>query len=111
MKTSLIKSMAMASGLASLAVFSVVPAMAEAEYPAPVAQSIQNTKTSAEVRAEYQQAVKDGTLRNLSESGDTPVIKFKSAGAPASTLTRDVVRADTIEWLRLNRGDVEMGSR
>ena len=67
MRTSLIKTMAMASGLASLAVFSVVPAMADSSYDyylAPAAQSIESTKTRAEVRAEYQQAVMDGTLRN-----------------------------------------------
>lgn len=113
MKTSLIKTIAMASGFASLAAFSVAPAMADGsyDYPAPAAQSIESTKTRAEVRAEVQQAVKDGTLRELSDSGETPVITFMSAGAPASTLTREAVRADTIEWLRLNRADVEMGSR
>ena len=109
MNTSLSKTMAVSLGLASLAVFSVVPAMAEADYPAPVAHSIESIKTSAEVRAEYQQAVKDGTLRNQSDSGETQMIT--SAAAPASTLTRDDVRADTIEWLRLHRGDVDMGSR
>lgn len=112
MKTSLIKIMAMASGLASLAVFSVVPAMADHhDDPSPAAQSIQSTKTRAEVRTEYLQAVKDGTLPNLSEAGETPAINSMSAKAPASTLTREAVRADTIEWLRLHQSDVQMGGQ
>lgn len=110
MKTSFIKSMA--TGAAALAAFSVVPAMADHhDDPSPAAQS-QSTKTRAEVRAEYLQAVKDGTLPNISEAGETPVISAMSAKAPTSTLTREAVRADTIEWLRLHRGDeVQMGSQ
>lgn len=112
MKTSFIKSMAMASGLASLTAFSVVPAMADHHTdPSPAEQSFQSTKTRAEVHAEYLQAVKDGTLPNISETGETFLIRPMSAKAPASNLTREAVHADTIEWLRLHRGDVQMGSQ
>ena len=114
MKTLSVRTVAMASGLASLAVLSVVPAMAEGsyDYPAPTAQSIQSTKTRADVRAEYQQAIKDGTLRNnLSDSGETPLMSFSSARVPASTLTREAVRADTVEWQRLHQSDVQMGGQ
>jgi Domain of unknown function (DUF4148) len=114
MKISLITSTAMASGFASLAFFSVAPVMAEGfiDYPGPVAQSAQSTRTRAQVRAELQQAIKDGTLQsNQPDGGGLNGDTVRSAAAPASPLTREVVRADTIEWLRLNRADLEMGSR
>ena len=111
MKTSLIKTMAMASGLASIAVLSVVPAMAEGsfEYLAPAA--IQSTTTRAEVRSEYLRAVKNGTMPLVSDRDEIRVVNSKSATSSANTLTRKDMRADTIEWLRLHRSDVQMGGQ
>ena len=82
-------------------------------------------KTRAEVRAEYLQAVKEGTLPNTTEMDETSyrtltarghAIKGGNALAKASEsgtspLTREAVRADTVEWMRLHRGDVQMGGQ
>lgn len=136
MKASLIKTMALATGFVSLTALSVVPAMAGDKDST---QSVQTGKTRAEVRAEYFQAVREGTLPNASEmdessyramtargpaikggkalaqaseSGTSPVGSSLSATAPpTSSLTREAVRADTLEWLRLNRGDMQMGGQ
>ena len=134
MKASLIKTMALATGFVSLTALSVAPAMAGDKDST---QSVQAGKTRAEVRAEYLQAVKEGTLPNTSEmdegtyramtargpaikggkalaqateSGTSPAGSSLSAMAPStSSLTREAVRADTLEWLRLHRGDMQMG--
>ena len=136
MKASLIKTMALATGFVSLTALSVVPAMAGDKDST---QSVQTGKTRAEVRAEYFQAVREGTLPNASEmdessyramtargpainggkalaqaseSGTSLVGSSLSATAPpTSSLTREAVRADTLEWLRLNRGDMQMGGQ
>ena len=136
MKASLIKTMALATGFVSLTALSVVPAMAGDKDST---QSVQTGKTRAEVRAEYFQAVRESTLPNASEmdessyramtargpaikgdkalaqaseSGTSPVGSSLSATAPpTSSLTREAVRADTLEWLRLNRGDMQMGGQ
>lgn len=135
MKASLIKTMALATGFVSLTALSVVPAMAGDKDST---QSVQAGKTRAEVRTEYFQAVREGTLPNTSEmdegtyralttakgpamkggkalaqateSGTSPAGSSLSATAPStSSLTREAVRADTLEWLRLHRGDIQMG--
>ena len=182
MKASFIKTLALASGFACLTAFAVGPAMAgdkdiaqpgktRAEVRAEYLQAVregtlpnttemdetsyraltargspikegtaiaQTGKTRAEVRAEYLQAVREGTLPNTTEMDETsyramtargPAIKdgkalaqatepgarpagsSLSATAPStSPLSREAVRADTIEWLRLHRGDLQMGA-
>ena len=133
MKASFIKTLALASGFACLTAFTVGPAMAGDKDMA------QTGKTRAEVRAEYLQAVREGTLPNTgemddrtygammarghaikggnalaqaSESGTSPAGSSLSATAPStSPLTREAVRADTLEWLRLHRGDIQMGAQ
>lgn len=65
-----------------------------------------STKTREEVTAEYLQAAKDGTLPPTRE-GDT----IMTAKLPPSTLTREAVQAETAEWLRMSRGDTQMGSK
>ena len=133
MKVSFIKTLALTSGFACLAALSVGPAMAGDKDIAP------GGKTRAEVRAEYLQAVQDGTLPNTTELDETtyrammargfstkrgnataqaPDLGSSPAGTPLSAtapstspLTREAVRADTIEWLRLHRGDVQMGGQ
>ena len=114
MKVSIIRPLALAGSLACVAAFQVVPAAAsDNDYPpAASKQSQQSTKTRAEVRSEYLQALKEGTLPSTSESDAGPFGSAISAKAPdPSPLTRQAVRADTLEWLRLNRGDVQMGGQ
>ena len=123
MKASLIKTLAVASGFACLTALSVGPAMASDKDIA------QPGKTRAEVRAEYLQAVREGTLPNTTEMDETSyramtarghatkdgnaLAQASESGAnPAgSSLTREAVRADTLEWLRLHRGDKQMGGQ
>ena len=119
MKASLIKTLALTSGFACLTAFTVGPAMAGDKDIA------QTGKTRAEVRAEYLQAVREGTLPNTTEMDETSyraltarghAIKdgkamAKASESGASPLTREAVRADTVEWMRLHRGDVQMGGQ
>ena len=173
MKASLIKTLTLASGFACLTAFTFSPAMASdkdivqtgktrAEVRAEYLQAVregtlpntsemdegtyramtargsaikgdrdiaQSGKTRAEVRAEYLQAVREGTLPNTTEMDETTyramtarghAIKDGKALAQASesganpagsSLTRETVRADTLEWLRLHRGDNQMGGQ
>ena len=133
MKASFIKTLALTSGFACLTALSVGPAMAGDKDIA------QTGKTRAEVRAEYLQAVREGTLPNTREMDETsyraltargPAIKDGKAMAQASEpgarpagsslsatapstspLSREAVRADTVEWLRLHRNDIQMGGQ
>ena len=169
MKASFIKTLALTSGFACLTAFTVGSAMAgdkdiaqtgktRAEVRAEYLQAVregtlpnttemdetsyrtvtarghamadgkviaQTGKTRGEVRAEYLQAVKEGTLPNTTEMDETSyrtvtarghAIKDGKALAKASEsgtspLTREAVRADSVEWMRLHRGDVQMGGQ
>ena len=57
-------------------------------------------------------AIQSGNaLAQASESGTSPAGSSLSATTPpTSSLTREAVRDDTREWLRPNRGDVQIGS-
>ncbi len=133
MKASLIKSLAFASGLACLTALSVGPAVAGDQNMAETA------KTRTEVRAEYLQAMREGTLPNTGEMDESTYRAMSPKGpatrgiktfaqsaesgtslaggslsataSPPNSLTREAVRADTREWLRLHRGDVQMGGQ
>ena len=123
MKASFIKTLTLSSGFACLTALSAGPAMAGDKDIAPTG------KTRAEVRAEYLQALREGTLPNTTEMDETTyramtarghAIKDEKALAQASepganpagsSLTREAVRADTLEWLRLHRGDRQMGGQ
>jgi len=108
MKVSIVRPLAVAGSLACMAAFQVMPAAAaDNDYAQASNQSQQSTKTRAEVRSEYMQALKEGTLPSNSESDFGSAMSAK-ASAPSS-LTRQEVQADTIEWLRLHRNDVQMG--
>ena len=111
MKVSIIRPLALAGSLACMAAFQVMPAAAqEDKYQFQASeQSQESTKTRAEVRSEYLKALKEGTLPSNSESDLGRDMSAKAA-APSS-LTRQEVHADTIEWLRLHGGDVQMGGQ
>lgn len=142
MKSLSIKTIAIASGLACLTGFYTVPTFA-GEYAWDYRSSVpkfQSTKTRAEVRAEYFQAVKEGTLAKpdwdtqyiASTSGSSltreqvraeysQAVKEGTLAKPdwdssfiastPSTLTREAVQAETMEWLRAQRADIQMGSK
>lgn len=119
MKALFIKTLALTSGFACLTALSVGPAVAGDKDIA------QTGKTRAEVRAEYLQAVREGTLPNTTEMDDRTYGAMMERGSAkkdgkalahasesgTSPLTREAVRADTLEWLRLHRGDIQMGGQ
>ena len=97
-----ITSSALAAGLLSLVALSGAPALAnESDYPPTAAQTMQSSKTRDEVRMEFFQARKEGRLPQVSEVSDPA--PQKSAAAPAGGLSREAVKAETIEWLRTHR--------
>ncbi len=107
MKTSSFKTLAVATGLAALTAFSGGSALAgDPDYDYVLhSKPFMGTHTRDQVRAEYAQAAKDGTLPQVSDYA-LPM----TAKARPSSLSRDAVYADTIEWLRVSRGDIQMGS-
>ena len=109
MKTSSFKKLAVATGLASLTVFQGGSALAEGfglDYNLALQDKpFVSTTTRDQVNTAYLQAAKDGTLPSV---GDYALPM--TAKAPPSAISREAVYADTIEWLRVHRGDVQMGS-
>ena len=159
MKVSIIKSLALAGSLACIAAFQAIPAAAQDnsfqdhKLAQLSEQSQQGAKTRSQVRSEYLQAVKDGTIPvyhpdsgvgSFARAASSPSTKTRaevrseylqavkdrtipvyypdsgvgsftltasSEAAALSSLTRQAVIADTIEWMRLHRGDVQMGGQ
>ncbi len=135
------KTVAIASGVASLMVFSSLSVLAEGPINYPVDKPFQSTKSRDEVRAEAVKAVVAGmlslstypesiafALTNSGISRDKVLAEYfqavkdgslqvgesyapVTATAPSSTLTRDAVLAETTEWMRAQRGDTMMGGR
>jgi Domain of unknown function (DUF4148) len=100
MKSKSFKTLAITAGLVSLSTIFSASAWADEGNWKPE-KPFESTKTVEQVRAEYFQAQKDGTLPAVGET--------YTAITPPSTLTRQAVFADTVEWLRVTRGDVMMG--
>lgn len=146
MKTLSFKTLAITSGLVSLTAFHGASAVA-GEDP-NYTPSYVSTTTREQVRAEYLEAVKDGSLPIYNEaiSGEPLIAKaspstftreqvhaeylqavkddrlaaiehegisggYLIGNAPPSTLSREAVYAETIEWLRANQADVQMGGK
>jgi hypothetical protein len=103
MKSKLFKTLAITAGLVSLSTIFTASAWADEGNWAPEKPFV-STKTVEQVRAEYFQAQKDGTLPQTAEGASIYTVT-----APPSTLSREAVVADTIEWLRMTHGDVMMG--
>jgi hypothetical protein len=102
MKTLSFKTLAVAAGLTTLTAVSAWADSLDYTYP-PIPISLEAAKTREEVRAEFFKMVQeyhrdtDGTFAGAKNP------------APENTLSRDVVAADAIEWLRVNRYDTAMG--
>ena len=107
MKTSSFKKLAVATGLASLTAFQGGSALAEGlDYNLALQDKpFVSTTTRDQVHTAYLQAAKDGSLPSVCDCA-LPM----TATAPPSNISRDAVYADTLEWLRVSRGDVQMGS-
>ena len=112
MKVSIVKPLALAGSLACMAALQAFPAAAQEVYPQEDEQLKQSAKTREEVRSEYLQALKEGAIPSNSETHEalfgSPM--WAKASAPSS-LTREQVQADAVEWMRLNSGDLDMGGR
>ena len=113
MKVSIVRPLALAGSLACMAAFVAVPAAAQDDqhYPQRSEQSQQSSLTRAQVTAEYLQAVKDGTVPVSAENAGFFGGAESSKAASASSLTRQAVIADTIEWMKLHQGDIQMGGQ
>ena len=109
MKTLTFKTLAAASGLVALASFSVIPAYADTPKDESIGTTnFESVKSRDQVREEYFQAMKEGTLAKATDSevdADTPVL----AKAVPSNLQRQDVYAETVEWLRTKGEDIGMG--
>lgn len=75
---------------------------------APGIANIASTKTRDQVREEFLQAMKGDGLPKPGDSevdADSPAL----AKAAPSNLQRQDVYAETIEWMKINSGDIGMG--
>lgn len=104
MKTLTFKTLAIASGLVALAGLSVLPVYADTPKDESLSiASFESTKSRDEVQQEYLQAMKGGSSEAYDI--DTPVI----ASAASSSVLRDDVFAETVEWMRTKGDDIGMG--
>jgi hypothetical protein len=104
MKTLTFKTLAIASGLVALAGLSVLPVYADTPKDESLGiVSFESTKSRDEVQQEYLQAMKGGSSEAYDI--DTPVI----ASAASSSVLRDDVFAETVEWMRTKGDDIGMG--
>jgi Domain of unknown function (DUF4148) len=93
-----------ASVVALAAMSGMSAAFAENEYmPKPI--DLTSNTTRAQVRAEYLQARKDGTLPQMGDAGNVIGVKAPQA----TTLTRAEVRAQAIEWAKTHHTNMESG--
>ena len=111
MKVSILKTLSLAGSLICMAALQVTPAVAGSDDDQRTYKPAQQSpKTRVQIESEYLQALKDGQLLNNSESDVFgPLMSAKSQNP--SALTREAVHADTLEWKRLEQGDVQMGGQ
>ena len=111
MKTLTFKTLAAASGIVVLASFSVLPVYADSPKDLTIggAANFESTKSSEQVREEYFQAMKEGSLAKATDSevdADAPVL----AKTPSSSIQRQDVYAETLEWMRATQSaEIGMG--
>lgn len=75
------------------------------DYP-PAIKTSASAMTRADASAEYTLALRNESHPLNNEFAPSFVEKHAS-----SNLTREAVRAETMEWLRASRGDTQMGSQ
>jgi Domain of unknown function (DUF4148) len=105
MKTFTFKTVAAASGVVMLASLTVLPAFADtSKVDYSNLTNFESTKSREQVRQEYFDAMKDGSLAVAPDS-DAPVL---SKSVPSNIFRQDVV-AETIEWLKTKGTSIGMG--
>lgn len=109
MKTLTFKTLVAASGLVAMASLSVLPVYADSPKDESMTKlNFESTKSSEQVREEYFQAMREGSLAKATDSevdADSPAI----AKSAPSNLQRNDVYAETVEWLRTKQVDIGMG--
>ena len=111
MKTLTFKTLVAASGLVAMASLSVLPVYADSPKDLTIgtAPNFESTKSSEQVREEYFQAMKEGSLAKATDSevdADAPVL----AKAATSNVQRQDVYAETLEWMRATQSaEIGMG--
>ena len=105
MKTLSLRTLAIVSGLACLNVYPVAQAQSnDWNYPPQV--KFESSLSREEVRTEYFKAAQQGTLTSRGEVDASPTI---AATTFTSTLSREAVIAETLDWMRTQQSDVMMG--
>lgn len=109
MKTFTLKTLAVVSGMVALASLAVLPAYADTPQDESMTKlNFESTKSNEQVREEYFQAMKEGTLAKATDSevdADAPSL----AKAAPSDIQRHEVLAETVEWMRTKEADIGMG--
>jgi Domain of unknown function (DUF4148) len=109
MKTLTLKSFAITSSVVTLTALSVMPVSADtSKVDYSNLSNFESTKSRDQVREEYMQAMKAGTLPRTIKTevdADSPTL----AKTAPSTLQRQAVTAATIEWMRTQTAEVGMG--
>ena len=110
MKTLTFKTLVAASGLVAMASLSVLPVYADTPKDESMTKlNFESTKSSEQVREEYFQAMREGSLAKATDSevdADAPAIAKSS---PASVERQDVY-AETLEWMRATQSaEIGMG--
>jgi hypothetical protein len=113
MKTLTFKTLVAASGLVALTSLSVLPVHADSPKDLSVGTAnyanFESAKSSEQVREEYFQAMKDGSLAKATDSevdADAPAI----AKLTPSDVQRQDVYAETLEWMRATQSaEIGMG--
>lgn len=105
MKTLTFKTVAAISGLVALASLAVLPAYADTPKDESFGtSSFESTKSRDEVQQAYLQAMSNGSLIAAYDV-DTPA----TSSVAQSSILRDDVYAETVEWLRTKGTDIGMG--
>jgi Domain of unknown function (DUF4148) len=109
MKKLTLKTFVAASGVVVLATFSASPVFADSpKVDYSNLANFESTKGRDQVREEYMQAMKDGSLARTIKTevdADSPAL----AKAAPSNLQRQDVYAATLEWMRTQTAEVGMG--
>ena len=105
MKTLSLRSLAIVSGLACLNFFPVAQAeSSDLNFLQQV--KFESSLSRNEVRTEYFKAAREGTLPSAGEADASPTIAVSTF---TSTLSRDAVVAEAMDWVRAQQSDVMMG--
>ena len=98
------------SSILALATLTSIPAAADtSKIDYSNATNFESVMSREQVREEYFQAVKDGSLAKATDpevDADTPVL---AKAAPSGDIQRQEVLAETVEWLRTKGDDIGMG--